>query len=331
MKIVSVSMVRNEADIIETFVRYHCQIVDAMIVVDHSSIDETPRILENLRCEGLPLQLGSEGAVSKDHGRVATRAGKQAVSIHRADLVIPLDADEFLISPGTREVRAVLNGLEPPAGNYVRIPWITYVPTAQDDPAELNVLKRVLHRRESEPIRHRKALIPGDLMRRHTAVLAHGNHQLRTYGRVWKRRHPYIEASRLALAHFPVRSPDQLFRKVVVGWLSNLARPDRRVGETTHLEVLYQRFKTGWMPSPDELSAAAMGYATKEDRREIALVRDPVLPVGHWFDLKCTRNDPLAPIVVLTAAAERLAKAMAECTGDPIVRAWRILQHKNRV
>lgn len=324
-------MVKNEADIIETFVRYHCEIVDAMIVVDHGSVDETPGILENLRREGLPLHLGREDAVSKDQGRVLTRAAKQAVSIHRADQVVPLDADEFLISPGTREVRAALETLEPPAGGYVCAPWVTYVPTAQDNPAELNVLKRVLHRRESEPTRFSKALIPGDLMRRHTAVLEYGSHRLRKHGRVWKRRHPYIETPELGLAHFPVRSPEQLFTKVVVGWLSHLARRDRRAGDDTHLHLLYQRFSRGWIPSPDELSAVAMGYAANGKASEIALVRDPVLPVRSWFDLRYTRNDPLAPMVVLTAASERLARVVAECTRDPLERAWRALRHKKRV
>lgn len=57
MKIVAVSMARNEADIIEAFVRYHCRIFDAIVIVDHASIDGTSEILDALRSEGLPLYL----------------------------------------------------------------------------------------------------------------------------------------------------------------------------------------------------------------------------------------------------------------------------------
>ena len=35
-------MVRNEADIVEAFVRHNLRVLDAMLVVDHGSTDATP-------------------------------------------------------------------------------------------------------------------------------------------------------------------------------------------------------------------------------------------------------------------------------------------------
>ncbi len=46
-----VTMVRNEEDIIETFVRYHSGAVDRMIIVDNGSTDRTPEILALIRDE----------------------------------------------------------------------------------------------------------------------------------------------------------------------------------------------------------------------------------------------------------------------------------------
>ena len=54
-KIFSISMVKNEMDIIESFVRYNINIFDGMIILDNGSTDETIKILSQLKIEGLPL------------------------------------------------------------------------------------------------------------------------------------------------------------------------------------------------------------------------------------------------------------------------------------
>ena len=54
MKIWGVSMVRNEEDIVEAFVRHNLTILDGMLVVDHNSTDRTPAILTALCAERLP-------------------------------------------------------------------------------------------------------------------------------------------------------------------------------------------------------------------------------------------------------------------------------------
>ena len=45
-KIFSISMVKNEMDIIESFVRYNANILDGMIILDNKSTDDTVKILE---------------------------------------------------------------------------------------------------------------------------------------------------------------------------------------------------------------------------------------------------------------------------------------------
>lgn len=56
-KIVLVSMVKNEADIIESFVRHSLTYADELIIADHQSSDGTWEMLQKLRAEGLPLTL----------------------------------------------------------------------------------------------------------------------------------------------------------------------------------------------------------------------------------------------------------------------------------
>ena len=57
MRLIGVAMVRNEADIIEAFVRHNLTILDALVVVDHASLDGTSEILTLLQREGLPLRV----------------------------------------------------------------------------------------------------------------------------------------------------------------------------------------------------------------------------------------------------------------------------------
>ena len=52
MKLVAVSRVRIEADIIEAFIRHHCEHFHKLIVLDDGSSDETLQILRSLQAAG---------------------------------------------------------------------------------------------------------------------------------------------------------------------------------------------------------------------------------------------------------------------------------------
>ena len=54
-KLVGLSMVRNESDIIETFIRHNLTLLNELHVVDHNSSDNTREILTLLKQEGLPI------------------------------------------------------------------------------------------------------------------------------------------------------------------------------------------------------------------------------------------------------------------------------------
>lgn len=69
-KIVAISMVKNEMDIIESFVRHTLGFADLLIVADHKSTDRTREILESLQAEGLPLII-EDVAQARHVGNVA--------------------------------------------------------------------------------------------------------------------------------------------------------------------------------------------------------------------------------------------------------------------
>ena len=45
MRLLAAAHVRNEADIVEAFVRHNLALLDGIAIVDHMSVDETPDIL----------------------------------------------------------------------------------------------------------------------------------------------------------------------------------------------------------------------------------------------------------------------------------------------
>src|SRR2546422_865376 len=98
MRIVSISKIRNEADILEAFVRYHTEIVDRMIILNHRSADNSGEILRELQSEGLPLDIGRDDSLIHLHAQAMTALMRQAAEKYDPDWLLPLDADEFLVA-----------------------------------------------------------------------------------------------------------------------------------------------------------------------------------------------------------------------------------------
>ena len=95
MKVVGVAMVRNEADIIETFVRYHLQFCDQLILTDHQSSDGCTEILEAMAADDTRLLVLHDRRSGLFQREVMTRTMRTAARELRADWVLPLDGDEF--------------------------------------------------------------------------------------------------------------------------------------------------------------------------------------------------------------------------------------------
>jgi hypothetical protein len=57
VRLIGAAQVRNEADIIEAFVRHNLSRLDGLLIIDHRSDDRTRDILAALAREGLPLAL----------------------------------------------------------------------------------------------------------------------------------------------------------------------------------------------------------------------------------------------------------------------------------
>jgi len=312
MKLVAISTIRNEDDILETFVRYHLQIVDRMIIINHRSSDSSAHILQSLKKEGLPIDIDEETSLELQQGPFLTRIMKKAVSDYDADWVIPLDADEFLAVSGEGRIREVIERL--PSDRVVKVPWRTYVPLSSDNFQEPNILKRIQHFRSRENQNLRKIMIPRPLAMKKYGLIAAGNHGFVRESFRKQKEMPYMHMDQLVMAHFPVRSSQQIMAKAFVGWLACLAKPNRLPTENYHLKVLYDRFKNGHEISPDELTSMALGYATPSEANVLTrndIVQRPVVPEAGDIMLRYTDAFTANPLRVLAQMAEDFAGALA--------------------
>lgn len=197
MRVVGIACVRDENDIIEPFVRHNLAWMAHLVVLDNGSSDGTREILQTLKDEGLSLDILDDPALGKYLSRRMTMLMREhAVGRCGADWVMPLDADEFVAPAGDGPLVPEWAGPESP----VRLTWLSYVPDAEDDPAEVNPVVRIRHRLQDEP-RDRivKVFVPGQLAGRVGAVLEPGNHELSLDGRPCAS----VTQDRVCLAHFP--------------------------------------------------------------------------------------------------------------------------------
>lgn len=261
--IVAISCVRNEADIVEAFVRHTLSHCDRMLIVDHGSTDATGEILRSLVDEGLPLEVTVDLTPTRPQSDQMTALARSAAEDPGAAWILPVDADEFVVTEKGASLRDLLSRYAEP----LSVPWVTYCPSEFDDLAELNPAVRLTMRREREPRLWTKILFPSDIA--HRAFVETGNHNVVVDGHAARRR--ILDG--VALAHLPIRNSDQWVRKVAIGAFRWRAVGDEMVyNEYRLLESDPEGFAAGFR-------SAAMRYALRDGDDEVGLVRDP-LPYG---------------------------------------------------
>lgn len=233
MKIFSLSVVKNESDIIESFVRYNCSILDGMLIIDHNSSDNTKIILELLQKEGYPLMIYSSNDVSHNQDLLMTEYMYKLYESENPDLILFLDADEFIISTNNNP-RKVLEKL--PQDKLYLSKWRTYVPYNMNE--NLFIPSKIQYCRKEEYEHYYKIIIPAKLLEDKNLMVMPGNHDIIGISNKEKLNNIYI-------AHFPVRSKEQLISKIVNGCLNYLSLENLEKRQGFHWFRLYEKIKMG--------------------------------------------------------------------------------------
>ena len=237
MKVVMTLLVRDEVDIVESWLAFHLNAgTDFVLATDNRSQDGTTEVLERYESAGLVHLIREPGEDLRD-GEWVTRMARLAATEFGADWVINSDADEFWWPRGG-SLKHVLESVPErygTVGAFLR----TFVPRPGDadfaermtvrfsalapinDPSSLyRPIRKIIHRADPEVT----------LVRGHHAVHDSELSPLRGW-------FP-IEAF-----HFPLRTPEQTARKALVmgrAFEDHIDRPS-----TGYLAQMYGSLKAG--------------------------------------------------------------------------------------
>ena len=136
------------------------------------------------------------------------------------------------------------------------LPWTTYVPTGDDIPHP-NPLVRIRNRRKVERPQIVKKTIPQDLIGK--VWFDNGYHWMRSEGKELPAdaEHPF------RIAHFPVRTPEQLAAKVLIGNWNYRLNPNRPPSNGKHWSAMATEILANGAPDQAGLRELATYYAAR--------------------------------------------------------------------
>lgn len=283
MKIVSISMVKNEADIIERFIRVNSKVIDEFYILDDGSSDSTVRILEKLRnSEGTSITicpLKDETARNEYRQSECMNWLLKFASnacFEKPEFILPLDADEFIFTP--REVlEEKLNKL--PEGSVGALKWKTYVPCNGSLTAKDKLNRKFLPVQE-EQYQEYKVAIPYALAGK--VALTMGNH--RVYG-----IEQMVDLD-IELSHFPIRSSKQIIAKALITANKFTMKKNRKKLEGYHITKIADEIrKSNYLLTDAQLEEFSLSYLGKMLPKKYGTSED--FMKFNEDDLKYTPNE----------------------------------------
>jgi hypothetical protein len=212
MRLVLVMLARNEADVIAPALRWHlANGVDHAIVLDHDSTDATPDILSDLARNGRVTHLRRSGLYAQ--AEMTAELVRLAAEKHGADWVIPCDADEFWsFSDGSLK-----DAIADIGHDVIRVRTLNFIPTKLDDLNETDPVLRMRHKVARPPhVPKIPYLLKPTMDKVMFAVRGFRSIEMGNHSVVLERQTTAHDA-RMSISHYPLRSQEQFFAKVIHG------------------------------------------------------------------------------------------------------------------
>ncbi|CAK6701835.1 FkbM family methyltransferase [Synechococcus sp. CCY9201] len=285
MRIAGLSIVKNECDIIEVFARRNLLLLDFLLIVDNLSSDSTAEILSLLHQEQ-PGRIKILKADYLNHQQevLMTNLLRLCVAEGDFDVVVPLDADEFLCAPDRQSLNRSLHALQP--GEIGLLEWRTYLPRTDDALDEIDPTKRITTRLIKEQKYLRKVVIPASIAMASGFRIERGSHCASLNGELLAG----MIISDCWLAHFPIRSPAQASSKALLGEWALRTKVTRDADEGCHWQAMASRLVDNPQLSYSELELLARGYTVAGNTiDENDLIEDP-LPQHAETEMRFSAN-----------------------------------------
>lgn len=254
VRIAGATMVKNECDIIELFVRINSRHLDHIFIVDHCSSDTTRTILARLMAEGYPLTVYAYEASDFQQSQVITWLVRQIASSGSYDYIVTLDADEFINPKLETFSESLVASI--PQGKCGHIKWESFAPIRDEYYSAEAPLFELFRQRFTENPQFYKVVISSSVGI--NCTVTEGNHFATVNGQMVD--YLPVEAT---LQHVPVRSADQLYGKALIGNHRLSIKVGRGKNETTHWDDIAQLIrKKNYMLPHEDLLKIALEYAS---------------------------------------------------------------------
>lgn len=225
-KIIAIAPIKDESDIIESFCRYNLTYCDGLLIRENGSFDNTREIIQNLINEGLPIHIIDDEQLAIYPLEARDALAHLAVDKYGADLIVRLDADEFLYHIDGINPRETLESFREDV-EYQAI-WRTYVYEREPDialgfmPNNFTSYRNPIFDSPQWYKRRRKVIASKYLLKNKQAIFAGGAHFL-IYPN--ENEDNYIDKkveihAKLVFAHFPVRGNLQVLKQSASWWLT---------------------------------------------------------------------------------------------------------------
>jgi len=310
MRIAAVSMVKNECDIIELFIKINSKFFDAIYILDHGSTDSTAEIIKLMKKAGYKVYYTLLRDTIYNQSKITTEAVRQIAQLNLYDYIMPIDADEFIPENG---IQAIGNFLQEndEGFNIGYFPWKTYCPVSNDFYKIQNPLYKNFIARRIEPVQFYKIIISNQFEKNCIISMAyhHAINNLYT-GKTIKYKIP------LHLKHVPIRSKEQAISKVILGSHAFELKKDRRPGEGFHWDELANKIRMNeYSMTNNLLFNMAMNYAVPKENWIIHSIENQddamIEEIGSEFDLIEYKN--LAKIDLLKNLDMEIKKIITMC------------------
>lgn len=268
MKIVSFTMVNNESEIIESFIRYNYNFLDEMYIIDNGCTDNTIKILHNLKNDGYKIVIYDESLEAYDQFRLDNKYLNKIIEESNPDLIIPLDADEFIISDH-KDPRKEMEKLSLDKIYYVNWQW--YVMTEKDDPKETFIPRRlkyclkrtVWNYSDGTPVT--KVILPARYFKEKKLTMSMGHHTV--YG---DKSIAIEEINNIKLAHYRAISEEQLVYKTCCYTMRDIATMGNNI-ETAQRTNQLAKIESGISMHDAAIEASYAGYPKEITENQIDL------------------------------------------------------------
>lgn len=254
-RIIGVAMVKNEADIIELFIKINCRFFTEIYILDHLSSDHTAAIIKKCQAWGYPVKyklLENDGS-GFNQAEIITHYIQQIARDIECDYIMPMDADEFPFFNSAKKTDRILSQATNACG-YCLIPWVTYCPINDDYLSSQAPLYTNFRARNYEPEQYYKVILTRDFAK--NVKLSTGNHNVVDAEKYKPKKIKAI------LQHVPVRSAEQISSKAIIGSATIKMTKNLEKGACFHWNEMAERILSQNMKiSQAETLEIALNYA----------------------------------------------------------------------